>query len=208
MIKINLLSEKKQAKTAKAGKSAATPDLDLSQLSSGRNILLVGVLSLSVVVAGGWWWMLDRSVDDWKTKLDAADKELKRLEAAIKKSEQYEAQKDLLARKIGLITNLKKQQEVPVHILDQISRNLPDFLWLESMTANQSRITISGKATTYAAVSNFYTNLNDSGYFSAVELGRTFEVPAGVSFSLTCNFSSGKVLGSPEGQAQTQAQQG
>ena len=50
------------------------------------------------------------------------------------------------------------------------------------------------KATTYAAVSNFYSNLIDSGFFADVELGRTFEVPAGVSFSLTCSFSSQKVM--------------
>jgi Tfp pilus assembly protein PilN len=158
-------------------------------------VLLIGVLAIGVIVAGGWWWMLGRSISDWQTKLADADKELKRLEAAIKKSEEYEQQRDLLARKITLITDLKKQQEVPVHILDQVSRNLPDFLWLESMTANRSKIAISGKATTYAAVSNFYSNLTESGYFTDVALGRTFEVPAGVSFSLTCGFSSQKITG-------------
>jgi Tfp pilus assembly protein PilN len=189
MIKINLLAERKPAKVSKRTSS----NLEGPDVGSGRNILLIGVLMIGVLVAGGWWWALDRSVNDWNTKLMEADKELKRLEAAIKKSEEYEAQRDLLARKIQLITDLKKQQEVPVHIMDQVSRNLPDFLWLESMTANRSRIAISGKATTYAAVSNFYTNLTDSGYFADVQLGRTFEVPAGVSFSLTCSFSTDKL---------------
>jgi Tfp pilus assembly protein PilN len=190
MIKINLLAEKKPSKAARSGAT-----IQMGEVRSGRNILLIGLLFLGLTVAGGWWWMLDRSIADWQTKLSDADKEIKRLEAALKKSEEYEAQKALLARKITLITDLKKQQEVPVHILDQISRNLPDFLWLESMTANKSKINISGKATTYAAVSNFYSNLNESGYFTEVELGRTFEVPAGVSFSLTCAFSAQKVTG-------------
>jgi Tfp pilus assembly protein PilN len=190
MIKINLLAERRPAKVTKVVSSGK-----VEGLGSGRNVLLVGILVIGVVIAGGWWWMLSSSITDWQTKLADADKELQRLEAAIKKSEEYEAQRDLLARKIKLITDLKKQQEVPVYILDQVSRNLPDFLWLESMTANQSRIAISGKATTYAAVSNFYSNLTDSGYFKDVELGRTFEVPAGVSFSLTCSFSSQKITG-------------
>jgi Tfp pilus assembly protein PilN len=190
MIKINLLAERRPAKTSKAASS-----VKLDQMGSGRNVLLIGVLAIGIVVAGGWWWMLGRSISDWQTKLADADKELERLQSAIKKSEEYEEQRDLLARKITLITDLKKQQEVPVHILDQVSRNLPDFLWLESMTANRSKIAISGKATTYAAVSNFYSNLTDSGYFADVELGRTFEVPAGVSFSLTCGFSSQKITG-------------
>ncbi len=56
------------------------------------------------------------------------------------------------------------------------------------MSANNNAINITGKATTYNAVSNFYSNLNESGYFHEVALGRTFEVPEGVSFSLTCRF--------------------
>lgn len=191
MIKINLLAEKKKRPT----KSRAEPRLDMEGMGSSRNVVLIGVLMIGVVVAVGWWWTLDRSISDWQAKIVAADQELKRLEAAIKKTEEFEAQKELLTRKITLITNLKKQQTVPVHIMDQVSRNLPDFLWLESMSANNSRITISGKATTYAAVSNFYGNLSDSGFFGKVELGRTFEVPAGVSFSLTCSFSGQSVAG-------------
>jgi len=61
-------------------------------------------------------------------------------------------------------------------------------LWLESMTSTANAISVSGKATTYNAVSNFYGNLNESGHFLDVTLGRTFEVPEGVSFSLTCRF--------------------
>ncbi len=191
MIKINLLAEKKK----KPSKSRSEPRFEVEGAGSGRNIVLIGVLMVGLVAAIGWWWTLDRSLSDWQAKIVAADQELKRLETAIKKTEEFEAQKALLTRKITLITNLKKQQTVPVHIMDQISRNLPDFLWLESMASNDNRITISGKATTYAAVSNFYGNLSDSGFFGSVELGRTFEVPAGVSFSLTCSFSGQKVAG-------------
>ena len=194
MIKINLLAEKKK----KPSKSRAEPRFDVEGMGSGRNIVLIGVLIIGVVAAGGWWWTLNRSINDWQARIVAADQELKRLEIAIKKSEEFEAQKELLTRKITLITNLKKQQTVPVHILDQISRSLPDFLWLENMSANANRITISGKATTYAAVSNFYGNLSDSGYFGGVELGRTFEVKAGVSFSLTCSFSAQNTAGQKE----------
>jgi type IV pilus assembly protein PilN len=148
MIKINLLAEKKKKTT----KTRSEPRFDGESSGSGRNVVLIGVLMIGLLAAGGWWWSLDRSIDDWQAKIEAADQELIRLEAAIKKSEEFEAQKDLLTRKITLITDLKKQQSVPVHILDQISRSLPDFLWLESMGANNNRITISGKATTYAAV--------------------------------------------------------
>ncbi len=186
MIRINLLSEKKKKKPAKAG--TAAPRLQLEGLSGGRNLLLVVLLALGLALAGGWWWMLQREAQQWQRQLAAAEQELKRLAPVIKKGEEYEAHKALLARKIELITNLKKRQTVPVHILDKVSRSLPDYLWLDTMSAANNQISIGGKATTYNAVSNFYTNLTESGYFDNVTLGRTFEVPEGVSFSLTCTF--------------------
>ena len=182
MIKINLLAERK------APKVKASSGVKMEGMGSGSNVLLIGILVVGVLVAGGWWWMLDSSVNEWKDQLVQDDAELKRLEGAIKKSEEFEAQKALLSRKINLITDLKKQQAVPVHILDQMSENLPEFLWLDSMTAKDNQITISGKATTYTAVSNFYSNLTESGFFGEVALGRTFEIQEGVSFSLTCIF--------------------
>jgi Tfp pilus assembly protein PilN len=143
---------------------------------------------MGVAVAGTWWWMLEDERQEWVQKNTEADAELKRLEAIRAKGEQYEAQKQLLAKKIELITDLKAKQVVPVYILDQVSKNLPEFLWLESMQANDHNVSIVGKATTYTAVSNFYENLKMSGYFQNVDLGRTYEVPEGVAFSLSALF--------------------
>lgn len=184
MIKINLVGKKKNAKAKKA-----TTSLRVEGMGSGQNVLLAVVLILGMVIAGSWWWSLNGQINDWQTKHAEADKELERLADVRAKGEQYKQQKELLARKIDLITDLKKRQAVPVHILDQVSRNLPDFLWLDQMSASENQITITGKATTYNAVTNFYNNLTRSGYFEAVDLGRTFEASDGVSFSMTCSFA-------------------
>jgi len=186
MIKINLLAEKKQPKTERAPKL---------EMGGGQNVLLVGIILLGVVVAGVWWWSSSNKLENWQVKHVEADRELERLEEIRKKGEEYKSRKAELARKIDLITTLKKQQAVPVHILDQISKNLPDFLWLESMSVNNNAIKISGKATSYNAVTNFYNNLSDSGYFGTVVLGRVFEVQEGVAFSIDAGFAG---LGSKE----------
>lgn len=183
MIKINLLSERKQTK------AKAAPSLKLEGSGAPQSALLVGIVLLGFVVAGVWGWLLHTRTKELEQKHRAADAELVRLEEVRKKGDEYKKRKELLARKIDLITNLKKRQEVPVHILDQVSKNLPDFLWLDSLVANNNAITITGKATTYNAVSNFYNNLTASGYFADVTLGRTSEAQDGVVFSLTCKFS-------------------
>jgi Tfp pilus assembly protein PilN len=182
MININLIAEKKQAKTK-------TRVVSEDSGNSGQSLLLVGILIIGLVAAGGWWWTLNGQIDTWKDKIEKADAELKRLEEIRRKNEEFKARKELLARKIDLITELKKKQAVPVHIMDQVSKNLPDYLWLDSMSAASNLITITGKATSYNAVSSFYDNLSEAGYFAEVTLGRIFEVSEGVQFSLNCKFA-------------------
>jgi type IV pilus assembly protein PilN len=186
MIKINLLGEKKPAKTK------APAALKFDGLGGTQNFLLAGILAVGFIVAGTWWWVRASELKNWKAKEAAAETELARLQEVRKKADYFKQQKELLERKINLITDLKKKQSVPVHILDQISKNLPDFLWLDSMSAAQNQINIAGRATTYTAVSNFYDNLLASGYFNDVVLGKTAEVPEGVSFSLSCKFAQQK----------------
>jgi type IV pilus assembly protein PilN len=182
MIKINLLAERKQPK------AQAAPAMKM-EMGGGQNLLLIGILLLGVAVAGFWWWSASNTLADWRAKHEAADRELARLEEVRKKGDEYKTKKDELARKIELITTLKKQQAVPVHILDQISKNLPETLWLENMSVDKNNIGLGGKATTYNAVTQFYNNLKDSGFFSSVELGKTFEVQEGVAFSINCAFA-------------------
>jgi len=183
MIKINLVAGKKPtAKTTQA----AGPKLELG---GARNLLLVGMLLLGAAVAGGWWWSLSGARAELKQRHVEADRELERLVEVREKAEQYKQKKDTLVRKIDLITTLKKKQEGPVHILDQISRNLPEFVWLDSMGVNDGQITLAGKATSYNAVTNYYNNLSESGHFASVTLGRVFAVKEGVSFSLSCGFA-------------------
>jgi type IV pilus assembly protein PilN len=182
MIKINLLAERKAAK-------AKAPSTLKFEMGGSQNFLLVGILVLGGLVAAGWSWSRMAELSRVQREKTEDEAELKRLEDIRKKAEAFKKQKELLERKINLITDLKKKQAVPVHILDQVSRNLPDFMWLESMTAASNAITIVGKATTYNAVSNLYDNLRASGQFTEVVLGKTSEGQDAVAFSLTCKYA-------------------
>jgi len=183
MIKINLIAERKAAKA----KPGAAQKIETG--AETQTVLLTGILLIGVIIAGVWWWAKNREMADWQQKIRVAQVELDRLVEIRKKGEHYKKQKERLERQIQLVTDLKKQQDVPVHILDQISKNLPEFLWLESLSAKANQIDLKGQATTYNAVSNFYNNLTGSGYFKNVVLGRASEGAQGVGFTLNCTFS-------------------
>jgi Tfp pilus assembly protein PilN len=183
MIKINLLAEKKPTKEKGP----------IITIETGENkwkaFLLIGILLLVIIIIGWYWVSLETQTRHLISENEKADKELKRLEDVRKKRDLYQQQRDLLERKINILLDLKKAQKIPVHILDQISRNLPDFLWLTSISEKGSVITIKGKATTYNAVSNFYNNLDRSPHFYDVTLGQTKEISEGVTFTLKCTFT-------------------
>jgi type IV pilus assembly protein PilN len=182
MIRINLLAEAKPVKTRTFKPSLQMPG------NVPQNLLLVALVALSFVFVSWKWYSLQAEHSELADKIVKAEAEKKRLDEIIKKGDNYKAQRDLLNKKITLITQLKKNQSGPVHLLDEISRKLPDFLWLDSMSGSMNNVTISGKATTYNAVSNFYNNLTGSKFFDQVVLGPIVSTPQGITFSLTCKF--------------------
>ena len=155
MIKINLLGkERPEPGAAAAGRQ-------------NRTALLFSLIAVATLIGLVWWYMhLQGQIDKLEADKAAALEEKKRLEAVIKEVEGYEAQKKALETKVKVIEELKKNQTGPVHMLDEISKNLPDFLWLEKMTQQgTSGLRLEGKATSYNAIADFITNLDRSGYF-------------------------------------------
>jgi len=195
MIKINLLAgtEKVKARAPKAPRFEGVGNL-------GQNVLMSGVVILALLFIGWRWYSLESEARRLRVEIAKAQAEKERLQAIIKKGEEYKAKKELLERKIALITQLKRNQSGPVHLLDEVSKQLPDFLWLDSMNESGATVAIMGKATTYNAVSNFYNNLTGSRYFNNVVLGTITAIPVGVTFSLTCQF-----VPHPETQAEASA---
>ncbi len=196
MIKINLLA---QAQPTGKARPAAPRFEGVGTL--GQNFLMVAVVVLALLFIGWRWYSLASEQHQLATEIAKAEKEKERLQAIIKKGEEYKVKKELLQRKITLITQLKRNQSGPVHLLDEVSKQLPDFLWLETMNESAFNITINGKATTYNAVSNFYNNLTGSRYFQNVVLGPIASSAVGVTFSVTCHFLPQPAGTPPEDQA-------
>ena len=186
MIKINLIQAAKPTR-----KRSFRPRIQGSG-DTFQNLMVIGIVLLGSLLIGWRWVSLARERSDLRGRIQTAEKEKKRLEEIIQKADLFKARKELLSRKISLITALKKSQSGPVHLLDQISSNLPDFLWLESMVETSGSVFLRGKATTYNAVSNFYNSLTGSPFFGNVVLGPTATIPSGVSFSITCVFADTK----------------
>jgi type IV pilus assembly protein PilN len=157
MIKINLLAEGKRPVVSRKGKAPVVGGGGGGDLG---NLLLVGGLVLGLLGAGGWYWWVNSKLKQKNEEVAAAEREVQELQQVIKEVEEYKIKKADLERKIDVINGLKANQRGPVQIMDQVSRGLPELLWLGSMSVKPSTIDINGTAFNMSAVANFIDNLD------------------------------------------------
>ena len=182
MIKVNLLSD---AKRAPARKSQT---VRLEGVGASQNILMIVILGFAVAFAGWRYYSLGAEGDRLVQDLEVAREQLEKVQKDREAIEDLKRKKELFQKQIDIITELKNNQSVPVRLLDEVSRNLPDFLWLMSMQESGNELTFSGRATTPNAYANFYNNLSESPYFDNVGRISYTALTDDVTFSLGARF--------------------
>jgi len=156
MIRINLLApERKAAKAATRG------------FQAGQKMTVIGSLLLVLTLVGlGWrYWALGQQERDMEEQIALATREEARLAEILRQVQEFEARRTQLEQRVALIDELRKGQNAPVHMIDQVSRSLPDMTWLTSITQSGYTLTIQGRCLTLTSLSDFVGNLEASRYF-------------------------------------------
>lgn len=191
MIKINLVREGRAVRGAGAA-PAAVSVAAAPGTSNINNILIIGLLLLGALAAGGYWFYLRGELENRREIAAERRIQAQKLEAIIKEVEDYQRRKDSLQQRIDLINQLKQNQKGPVRIMDQISRDLPDLVWLDRMEINAGRITLSGRGLNPNAVALFVENVKNDPYFEEPQLGTLAQIstePVVYSFDMNFGFS-------------------
>lgn len=189
MIRINLLSvEKPIAATASSGPKIS---LNLSEKAGPIAALFVLAGCSGYIVLD--YLNLQRQDAALHQELVAARAEKARLQPILREVEKFEAQKRDLQQRVNLIEELRQNQVGPVHMLDQISRSLPDRLWLIDMKQTGEELQLDGKTSTLSSLADFVANLEASGYFvKPVDITNSEEEKAGdtdlIKFTVKATF--------------------
>ena len=160
MIRINLLSPDRERPKRR---QRATP----AAFESGQKIAVAGTLILAVAALGvAWWyWSLRQDATRLADDITAAEQETSRLRSLIVQVNQFEERKAALQQRVTLIEQLRHGQSGPVHLLDQVSRAVPEMLWLMQMEQKGPELVIEGRCTSLTSLSDFVDNLAKSGWF-------------------------------------------
>jgi type IV pilus assembly protein PilN len=182
MIKINLLPREERKRRA--------------PVNTTFLLAIVGVLVAFLAMGYGWFW-LNGEVNRLQGDIQRTQNELRRFEELAKQVDKFQAEKKRLEEKLKIIQALMLAQGGPVRLLDEVSKALPNEVWLTALTRTGKKLDISGIAYSNFSVANFMTNLgNASPLISNVDLvvseKTTVEQVPVERFSITMEVKDGK----------------
>ena len=155
MIRINLLTVDRERAKRKAK----------FQVGQKVTVACSLILVAAALVVGWWFWSLQRTSADLDQQIADAERETQRLQSVIQQVAQFEARRAQLQQRVTLIEELRKGQTGPVHLLDQISKALPEAMWLNTLRQQGNELTIEGQCTSLNALSDFVSGLEASNLF-------------------------------------------
>jgi len=167
VILINLLPHREAAR--KLRRDIFNVSLGVSALAGG---LLAGIIFL--------WYQAQISGQQGKNQL--LQTEIKRFDEQIKDIAGLEAEIAALRARQQAVEDLQADRNLPVHLLTELVKQLPDGVYIASMRQENQAVTLQGVAQSNERVSELLRNLgNNTPWFSKPEL---VEIVAG-SVTLT-----------------------
>lgn len=191
MIRINLLApERTKAKSKSVSAGPAMPS-EPGALSSV--LLLLLFVGGALVLCAGAWWLQSAKLKSLDERIAADKQRQAQLQAIKQQVDAFQQKKAMLENKVAVIERLRLAQKSPVHMLDEISKALPDYVWLNSMDEVRGGLKFGGESNSLAAVADFISALQRSGWFPQVDLASAQETANIVKFEVTGTFTDPEV---------------
>jgi type IV pilus assembly protein PilN len=127
--------------------------------------------AVAMLIAVGLVWMIDtRSIAQLEAEKAGWLIELERLKPIVDEVDALERRQTFLNTRLETIQRLRSSQRGPVYVLDELSRNLPEQTWLETIDEGGGVYKVAGYALTNFAVADLLRALQRSREFVGVDL--------------------------------------
>ena len=138
---------------------------------------LVAAFLVGVAVAGVWYTVLSQLTSAQEARNGFLKEETAKLDAQIRDIANLRAEIDALNARKKAVEDLQTDRNVPVHLLDELVRQTPEGVYLQTIKQAGSVVNITGTAQTNERVSEL---LRNTSYNSAwLEKPELVEIKAG-----------------------------
>ena len=174
MIEINLLPGAKKKRGAK-GAGFQMPDFK-AMAGAVKDPWLIAAIVGWVAVAAMvllLWVPRKNAVAALEPKLLAVQREARRMQEVRTTQAQAQAKRDTLMTQIDIIRNIDRERYIWPHVLDAVTKALPEYTWLDDVSSLAGaegdssggiQVQITGKSADIQAVTRFVRNLEESPF--------------------------------------------
>lgn len=161
MIRINLLTVKRKKKPK------PLPSF----------VVMATFITLIVIfVLGYLFYYYNSRLAEARSRFETNKQKIEEFKKRIKEVENFERLNRDIEERNRLIEQLRKNQNIPVRMLDELSKALPTAVWLHSLTFAGNSLSIEGYGFTNTEVVSYIENLKNSKFFSEIILQESKQV--------------------------------
>ena len=117
---------------------------------------------MGLVIAGAIYWWLQMLIAEQQEKNNFLKQEIAVLENQIKEIANIEDEIAALVARQKAVENLQSDRNTPVHLLNELVKQLPDGVYISSFKQTDRSVTLQGMAQSNERVSELLRNLSDS----------------------------------------------
>lgn len=135
------------------------------------NVSMLVAFLIGGVIAGAIYLWYQTRISDQQAQNRVLQSEITRLEGQIKDIAGLESEIAALRARQQAVEDLQADRNVPVHLMTELSKQLPDGVYISNMRQENQNVTLQGVAQSNERVSELLRNLgNNTPWFSKPEL--------------------------------------
>ncbi|MEW5917444.1 MAG: PilN domain-containing protein [Gemmatimonadota bacterium] len=136
MIEINLLPGGGKKGRAKSGGSLMPTFAGIGQrIKNPYLVTAVASLAIALLSVGGLHFTQRAEASELATREESALRDSARFGAVLKERRKLEARRDSVMKQLEIIKSIDSDRFVWPHVMDEVSRALPPYTWLKSISA-------------------------------------------------------------------------
>lgn len=185
MIRINLLPGPQRKRKGAGGIRWASATELFAKVRNPLAIATVGAWVAAILVIAGLWGLQARQMAGLRDDRVRVESEARRFRTLIQQKRKAERLRDSLVAELTAIREIDSDRYVWPHILEEVSKALPDYTWLVSIETMASpleegadstakpptRFQIDGRTSDLSAYTRFVSALANSPWVQNAEFG-------------------------------------
>lgn len=171
MIKINLSSNKKAVDISNLG------GFDFTKLKIKPLLIVIVLIYLPDFVILPMWeserMTKEQDIQAVEAKVASLKRKITASQDMERQIKELQAQEENLGKKLAAVKQAISEKKNPSTLLLYIAKNIPDNLWILSLSIDDNQMMIKGEALDYTSIGNFINSLRSSVFITDANIVST-----------------------------------